>query len=62
MQCTYPGLLVGNKKLKDLGGAQEKEKKNPYHFWKRACALTRWAWLIGVVFVCFAYVLLNEMK
>lgn len=27
MQCTYPALLVGNKQLEDLSGAQEKEKK-----------------------------------
>lgn len=42
---------------------QEEEKNNPSNFWKRALSVEPQVSLVsGVVFVCFAYMLLNEMK
>lgn len=62
MQCTYPALLVGNKQLEDLSGAQEKEKKS-LSFLEEGLYVGAWVSLVsGVVFVCFAYMLLYETK
>lgn len=62
MQYTYPALLVGNKQLKHLSGAQVKKEKSLSFLEEGLCIGPQVSLVSGVVFVCFAYMLLYEMK